>query len=118
PGSGGDSGEDPRRPWRLSLHASATRVSRPDGERPLSERVLAAELQSPARGLELITAVSENDRARTEAAGRGALLGVVLRARPGKVSRSAAPRAGSLTLEATARQRSADWASAWDPALT
>jgi len=87
---------------------------------PLSERMLATELLSPARGLALTAAVSENDRAPPGPAGRGVMLGAAFRTRlSGRTSRrGAARRAGALTLDATVRQRSADWTSAWDPALT
>ncbi len=121
---------DGARPWHLLLHASTTRVTRAappltpgdtlspplsggTGMHPLSERMLATEILSPARGLTLTAAASGNDRARPGPAGRGALLGVVLRARAAR-----SPRYGTLDLEAAARQRSAGWASAWDPALT
>lgn len=127
-------------PWRLHLHASATRITRsaaPDtsarrfGESgggapfsvppaprtamPFGERMLATELRSPARGLVLTAALSENDRAGP--AGRGGLLGVVLHTRFGSAARGSR-HAGALDLDLTARQRSAGWMSAWDPALT
>ncbi len=130
--------------WRLLMHASTTRIVRspehavpvgtpfPDealssaaaadsrvtgaGAQPLAERLWATELTSPARGLALTAALTENDRVRPGPVGRGGLLGVVLRARTaGGRSRR---RAGAFAVEVTARQRSAGWVSAWDPALT
>lgn len=126
------------RPWRLSVHASHTRLARPapragtgaatdtaalfsvanipgDEGQALSERVFAAELASPRRGVELVAALSENDRAisgSTKTAPRGGLFGAVLR------TRLTRPRTGRFDLDLTVRGRSAGWASAWDPALT
>lgn len=133
-------------PWRLLLHASATRIVRgpeqvspvgamsPDaalpsaraastgpgtGAQPLAERLWATELSSPARGLTLTAALTENDRVRPGPAARGGLLGVVLRAGTARTATGRSRRrAAALDLELTARQRSAGWVSAWDPALT
>lgn len=130
------------RPWRLSLHASHTRIARGgfpaspslpaygdttmdsaspvfpvtgDAGRALSERVFAAEVTSPRRGLELVAALADNDRAdhaRAAASKRGVLLGADM------YTAVTHPRAGRADLDFTMRGRSAGWASAWDPALT
>lgn len=119
-------------PWTAALHLSETRVTRGDSD-SLSERLLAAGLQSPGGDLDLVVARSESGEA--EGPGRsGKLVGM---ARAGKSGwmigadlrhvfrdgfknpfTEATESARGATVELTLRQRDAAWLSAWDPAFT
>jgi hypothetical protein len=98
-------------PWTLALHASETRVTR--GTRlagdSMSESLLAASLASPDGGLDVIIARSESDPRRKA----GWMIGAELQH---ELTRESFVVPG-MTLNLTMRQRSADWASAWDPAV-
>jgi hypothetical protein len=89
-------------PWTASLHLADTRIAR-DGVDTLSERLVAAGLSSPGRGIEVDAALSESGARR----GAGGFLAAALR--------HAFERGGEAAL--TLRQRSGDWTSAWDPAV-
>jgi hypothetical protein len=108
-------------PWVVSLHATTTRVTRTRQthhtpktqdsvahERALAERTLIAGLQSPARAVEVLLALTENDLTGTH----GVFWSTELEHRIGK------PRASRTTLSLTFRQRTGGWVSAWDPAFT
>jgi hypothetical protein len=96
-------------PLHLVLHASQTQIARRSvdliketgGEDALSEHMLVTEISSRRHGAGLVMAWSHNQWPRT----RGALWGLDL-----------TRRFKTFTFDGTARQRSAGWYSAWDPA--
>jgi hypothetical protein len=96
-------------PLHIALHASQTQISRhtvdlikeAGSEDALSEQLFSTEISSRRHGAGMVVAWSQNQWPTT----RGALWGLDL-----------TRRVETFTLEVTARQRSAGWYSAWDPA--